>query len=129
MTYLTRDGYVRVMSAGREMLEHVLIAEDAIGRPLPARAEVHHVNGIRSDNDRTNLVVCEDRTYHYLLHVRQAALDACGHADWRKCGYCHRHDDPARMVKHSKGRRMPQVCHKECRSEYGRARRHARRAA
>jgi DNA-directed RNA polymerase sigma subunit (sigma70/sigma32) len=31
---------------------------------------VHHVNGDRSDNRPANLVICEDQSYHQLLHQR-----------------------------------------------------------
>src|SRR4051794_8338717 len=68
--------------------EYVVIAERAIGKPLPKGAEVHHVDGDDHNNDPANLVVCQDRAYHFLLERRQRALQACGHADWRICNYC-----------------------------------------
>jgi hypothetical protein len=68
--------------------EHEVIAERVLGKPLPPGAEVHHVNFKRADNAHENLVICPNHEYHALLHVRTRALDACGHADWRKCTAC-----------------------------------------
>lgn len=89
----TRQGYV---------FEHVLVCEKAMGKPLPPGAVVHHHNRDRADNKtRGNLVVCQDRAYHLLLHQRMDALEACGHAEWRMCNYCHQYDDPSNLyIKH-----------------------------
>lgn len=59
-------------------LEHVVIAERAIGRPLPDRSEVHHVDGRRHNNAHSNLVICQDHAYHMLLHKRARVLRAGG---------------------------------------------------
>jgi hypothetical protein len=55
-------GYVR---------EHILIAEKALGKPLPPKAVVHHANGSRNSGP---LVICQDRAYHWLLHRRENKL-------------------------------------------------------
>lgn len=73
--------------------EHVVLAERALGKALPAGAEVHHVNEDRKDNGRGNLVVCQDHAYHSLLHVRARALRATGDASKRLCCRCGRYDD------------------------------------
>jgi len=44
------------------------IAEKALGHPLPPKAEIHHVDGDPLNNEPSNLVICEDRAYHLLLH-------------------------------------------------------------
>lgn len=95
--------------------EHTLIAEAALGKLLPDKACVHHVNLDESDNGRGNLVLCQDHAYHKLLHMRQRALDACGNANWRKCPYCFSYDDPTNMIVHDRGRQSPAYCHHECR--------------
>jgi hypothetical protein len=51
-------------------LEHVLVAERVLGKPLPPRAVVHHVDGNGRHNVARNLVICEDQAYHLLLHRR-----------------------------------------------------------
>lgn len=58
--------------------EHVAIAEQALGRFLPDGAEIHHVNGDGHDNRNANLVICQDKAYHKLLHVRAKVIAAGG---------------------------------------------------
>lgn len=79
------DGYTMITVKGHPrsdmhgyVREHIIIAEKALGKPLPAKAEIHHVNTIRNDNRPTNLVICPDHAYHMLLHRRAKAK---GHYD------------------------------------------------
>src|SRR5438105_3115867 len=54
------QGYRTVRMNGKQRLEHVVVAERVLGRPLPPLAKVHHVNEARSDNRHANLVICPD---------------------------------------------------------------------
>lgn len=96
-------GYVQVRmprhpnAVGGYVPEHRLVVERALGHTLRWDAPVHHVNGIKTDNRPENLVACDSDSYHALLHARQRAYDACGHADWRMCLYCREYGPVADM--------------------------------
>jgi len=121
---IDNHGYRMHMVDGRRIAEHVLIAERALGRPLPPGAQVHHVNESPSDNRPGNLVICPDQQYHALLHQRQRALDACGNANYRKCPHCGVYDDPANMRPGGSGK----FRHHACFINYDRVRRAKRRS-
>ena len=103
----SQDGYVP---------EHIIIAEKSLGKFLPDKAVVHHINGIRDDNRPQNLVVCENSGYHQTLHRREKALKASGHASWRKCQFCKQYDDPVNL----KIEKSNAVRHPKCRNIYQR---------
>lgn len=70
--------------------EHVLVAERALGKPLPAGTQVHHRDENRRNNDPGNLVICQDRAYHALIHARRRVFLAGGiPGSDRFCGRCH----------------------------------------
>ena len=116
-----RDGYV---------LQHILIAEKALGSLLPTEAVVHHANEDRSNNRGSNLVICENQAFHQLLHRRMKALKECGHADWRHCWVCDGWfppDDPDIVIKHEGRFQQERIRHTPCRKQQDRKRWHARK--
>jgi hypothetical protein len=72
---LTTHGYVLTKVFNRKnhdkkgyMLEHRVIMEDKIGRPLNKWEQVNHLNGIRTDNRPENLeLVQKNRHYGKVL--------------------------------------------------------------
>lgn len=78
-----KDGYPHRYMGKKKQLnresvyvpEHICIAEEVLGRKLGSDEDVHHLNGIKTDNRKENLMVCTHR-FHSSLHnrIRQAAL-------------------------------------------------------
>lgn len=99
------------------VLEHVLVAQNVLGRPLPKGAVVHHVNEIRSDNRPENLVILQSNAEHQTLHKKLRALKECGDSTKRKCVYCHEYDDVENMHEH-KMVKQTSYYHNRCSNEY-----------
>jgi len=100
--------------------EHTHVAERALGKRLPKRAVVHHINEIRHDNRPENLVICQDSAYHLLLHRRQRALRATGNPNAVKCRYCLRWVAPTDpdLLDYSTRRHRSKFWHRTCQSVY-----------
>ena len=97
--------------SGRAGYAHRNVAEKALGKKLPKGAIVHHVDEDKKNNTPTNLVICPSQAYHFLLHSRMEALEACGHADWKKCHMCGLYSAPDCEDLRIIGRK---VYHKTC---------------
>jgi hypothetical protein len=50
-----KNGYVYVQVEGKKVGQHRLVMENYLGRKLEPDERVHHKNGVRSDNAKTNL--------------------------------------------------------------------------
>lgn len=75
-----RDGYVVVRGSRLKPLQHRVIAERVLGRPLKPNEVVHHINCDRSDNRNENLLICTQE-YHMQLHARMRR-----HPYWSEVG-------------------------------------------
>lgn len=125
--YVQSEGYVMVRAPehprahpGGYVFEHILVAERALGRFLAPPEEVHHIDEDKRNNNPSNLIVCPDRAYHWLVHQRTKAYEACGNAGWRKCCYCKQYDDPDHMTPSRNG----SFYHRKCMNAHRRARYH-----
>lgn len=68
--------------------EHIVVAEQAVGGPLPEGAEVHHENGDKLDNRPENLTVCLSRKEHMVREAKLRRLGDLGSLDLRRCSDC-----------------------------------------
>lgn len=50
--------------------EHILVWEEANGKPLPEGWIIHHLNGIKTDNRIKNLVALPERKHRLVLQVK-----------------------------------------------------------
>lgn len=95
---------------------HRVRAERALGKPLPLGAVVHHADG--SKDDDAPLVICQDETYHRLLHRLLRIHQAGGNPFTdRICFKCRRVlPFAAFSMRDPNMRRLPR-CH-ECNREH-----------
>lgn len=99
--------------------EHIVVAEEVLGRPCRDTEVVHRLNGRRDDNRSKNLLVLE-RTMHSILHAWMSAgavyegvgllcplrLDEPKHKEPRDCLVCGKTIQSTNNDKH---------CSNECR--------------
>ncbi len=73
------SGYVLVMSPGHPrakspvpyVYEHIIVAEQTLGRFLEPGEVVHHINHVRDDNRPENLQVFPDNAAHMRHHAEE----------------------------------------------------------
>lgn len=64
----------RTFGPSKYVLEHRLIAEEMLGRPLRSEEVVHHINGNPEDNRRENLLVFPSQGKHMEHHAKTRHL-------------------------------------------------------
>lgn len=70
---IKRPGHPRADVRGY-VYEHILVAEEKIGRPLAPGEEVHHDDLNRSNNHPSNLIVKSSRAEHFVHHRKRTDL-------------------------------------------------------
>ena len=68
---ISKNGYLYSEGGKRPRPEHVVIVEKILNRKLKRNELVHHINMIKIDNRKDNLLVC-DKKYHMRLHHKYA---------------------------------------------------------
>lgn len=116
----SRNGYIMQVAPAHPhadcmgyVMQHRFVAEQAIGKHLKPSNAVHHIDGSRDNNINSNLVICEDKSYHELIHQREKSLKATGSPNNIRCWICGGWDDPAKMYVRKD--RQSDAFHRECR--------------
>lgn len=108
---------------GKVYQPHLVVDSIAPGVYQPEKGhKIHHVDGNKYNNEPNNLVLCEDESYHRLLHTRTRALKECSNANWRKCNICKGYDSLDKLLTRENGKGSIHHWHKACQSEYDRKR-------
>jgi len=113
MGYMMTKIYGHPRANNGYVFDHILLAEKALGKYLPQNASTHHFPNL---SDWTHLVICENESYHHLLHERYKAFITCGNPNLRRCWHCKKWDNPndPDMYKQKNGSWF----HRSCRTLY-----------
>ena len=99
------------------VLEHIVICSAVLGKPLPLKAIIHHWDKNNSNNKSFNLLICQDQSFHMVIHMRQKAYEQSGHADYRYCNTCEKWHSTKDMCKNRNASlgygHICKVCHRD----------------
>lgn len=95
--FIDANGYVRVYAPNHEhsdtkgyIKQHIQIAENILRKKLPLNAVIHHIDENKQNNENNNLVICQNDSYHHLIHDRKKAFYESGDANNLKCSCCNK---------------------------------------
>lgn len=71
MKRIDKQGYVRFTEdPSRTAWEHIRIAEKMLGRTLGKSEQIHHINGDKTDNRESNLLILRSNKDHRIVHSK-----------------------------------------------------------
>lgn len=70
--WIDKWGYTHIQIYGKRIREHRWIVEKVLGRKLKKDEVVHHIDGNKSNNENSNLLVCI-KSYHQSMHRRMTS--------------------------------------------------------
>lgn len=94
--------------------DHILIGEKVLGKSLTSGVVIHHFPSIKNF---TNLIICQNKSYHKLLHRRYRAFLVSGNPNFRKCFVCKNYDDPKNLHRNYH-KKCWNIYHKEYRENH-----------
>lgn len=87
-TYVKRKGHPRVLERGDYVLEHILVGEEVIGRYLKEGEIIHHINGVRDDNQPDNLFITNHADHMRMHNDGTSYLVTSNLEEYRKAEMC-----------------------------------------
>ena len=88
---LTKRGYPNTTSQGH-IFEHRFVMSEHLGRPLLPNEQIHHINGIKTDNRIENLKIVTSNQEHWKHHIKHysCTIKNCPKPHQAK-GFCRAH--------------------------------------
>jgi hypothetical protein len=99
--------------------EHILVAENVLQRHLKLPECLHHIDENPANNEKSNLVICQNQAYHMFIHQRLRTHKECGNVHWMKCKYCKKYDSKENLYIQSSNT----ACHRSCHALFEKNRR------
>ena len=101
--------YVSRKINGKKYDEHRLVFEKHLGRPLDSKEVVHHIDGNKSNNKLSNLMLFPTKSAHTKYHIQKGDLKLQAGENKKilingklKCHLCSRLKEPKEFVTRKK---------------------------
>ena len=91
---ITSHGYeITWNGTNKRQYFHRKKAEQILGKTIDSKHRIHHIDGDTLNNQNNNLVICENQSYHRLLHKRTKSFYATGNPNLSYCAKCNKWKD------------------------------------